>query len=321
MSTCGPSPLRDERGFSLAEVIAACGVLAIIALGSAQIMSLMSAGLRNSRLTLSIDEVTDQMRSAMASRQTCTLNLGGTAVIPGAPSTILNRKIRFFDAGNAPVRTVVDLDQAGEAELDFKNLEILSGVQLAARSYLALIRLGVEKKDVLGATFVSREIPARVEVDGAGKITSCILGIAPELTISNATPTPSPAAPVTPAQPTAKELCEQASGGMMSIDPATGKCAPLKLTDFSGSPTEAKCAAGYELPPAIDPYFVCDAIEPDGYEIPDSGVYSEFPDGTVIGPDEALITTDMSKNTCKCAYRSDINSAGWSCVAHCMKSP
>ena len=321
---CGAS-LRGEKGFSLVEALVACALIVVSAVAAAQIIGQMSLGLRNSRLTLAVDSLSEQMRSAMASRKTCTQNLSGTSVTPSQPVTVANRKISFFDVTGTAVRTVVDLDTGASNELTTKALELVPGVQITTSSYLASVRVSVEKTDVLGATFITREFPALVDVDAAGKVVSCILNISPELTIGHPSTgaTPDPTSSVI-SIPTPEELCKIASGGMMAINPKTGKCEPIELTTFNGSATRAQCGPGHEFPPTMDPYFLCDATEPANFDwdsIVSGGPVEHFPDGSVQEAPVMFPEADLETNSCSCIYRNDVPQTGWTCTAKCMKSP
>ena len=315
----------SEKGFSLVEALVACALIVVSAVAAAQIIGQMSLGLRNSKLTLAVDSLSEQMRSAMASRKACTQNLSGTSVSPTAPTTVANRKISFFDAAGSAVRTVVDLDAARSNEITAKALELVPGVQVTTSSYLASVRLSVEKSDVLGATFVTREFPALVDVDAAGKVVSCILNISPELTIGHPAKgaTPDPSSGVV-GIPTPEELCKVASGGMMAINPKTGKCEQIELTKFKGSATRAQCGAGYEFPPTMDPYFLCDATEPANFDWDSavgSGPTEHFPDGSVQEAPVMFPQVEQETNSCSCVYRNDVPQTGWTCTANCMKTP
>ncbi len=182
---------------------------------------------------------------------------------------------------------------------------------------LALI---VEKKDVIGAVTVVRNVPLKMDIGADGKVTSCIGSPTAEVNLNGlqtAVPTPLPAA--TPAEPMNDivTVCRVASGGAMAVDPVTGYCIPVVAQPFPGTETEASCPAGWKLPNPNDPDF-CEAVEPSGRDDDDWLAPREMEDGSYMDAPPVFTSTVPSTNTCKCIFAVGINKNGWKCVAMCV---
>lgn len=154
---------KNNRGFSLVEIVIAAGILGFVTLATTTLMTMIAQTGGKARFENDVVNDLDRLRALLNKEHICTANLKGKSLTP-----ILSNPFKIVE---------VKKDASGNYIKDTKNLSDLDAdvrLQLDPSSKLAILKFKFESKTkITGPNEVYRDMFLYANVDASNKITDC----------------------------------------------------------------------------------------------------------------------------------------------------
>lgn len=227
--------MRDQRGYSILEVVASLVIVGLASFSFMDVMQLMSVSsaidMQNAAVTDMLDSITESFAD---NDETCSKNLGALPFNPNNPNGMAVDRLQRFDMNGVAVDTIAETGaQIGNTGLSVVSLRLLPAAILSATYAVGRLEIKLQRGQGSTAAQFVREIPLYLYIANS-RVMFC-------------STSPSNKAS------TGSKLCEMAYGGWGFYNVEYDYCEDDPRVRWFDSPDKrtATCPAGYKL--AADP--------------------------------------------------------------------
>lgn len=295
--------MKNERGFSLIELVTSIAIGAILLLIIGASIDYMLTARRTLNQNAATIELTHLTRVLLANRASCTLNLKDQALSMASPAGTVITELKELDATTATAgRTMASVSGTPTPQEGYtvQEMRIVPRSQVSFDRILADFKIKLELERVIGSRTKEESFPVLARVV-SGQIVECV-AIEPEVSDLNRA-----------------DFCLFVTGSRR-YDPVTKQCLNPTVQCFTGTRNAAQCGAGFALKPGFD---ACQTRMPAGFADPTPAFSVDYGGGG-SHPWRASysIGERTGANSCSCDYAVDLGSLsnGALCEACCIST-
>lgn len=282
----------DQAGFSLMELLIACGIFGILAATTVGVFSSMIFQKSRIDRLRGNSQLVSELKLVLSDRARCSKNLAGLALQPVVGDERAVAKIANFDKDGNEMETVAEVRQDASA-ITVSDLRLVTKGIIETDKLIADLIItpgnGAEAATVSNSEY---RLPVGLTVQG-GVVIECTSNVTPAKT----------------------DICQSIGA---TLDPKSGNCVPMKRTCHTGSSEKASCPAG-AIPDMS--WRTCACVSPPGFVDPlrKDRLYH---DGRIVpsGPRPSVNRFDEASKSCNCVYGNDIDPAGWTAQICCLSA-
>lgn len=284
-------PLKSQSGLSLVELLTTIAIVGIIAVGTLRVFAIAEGASKQAEARVQLTGIADQIRSGLASRNTCTRNLRGLALNPSEVNPVPVASLSYFDSRGRATKAIVS---PNPQNLEGYRVQLVPKVQVSASEVLGDIE--IQSLNAQGQITSRRKVPVIARMSGSS-IESCITGVDGEIDVREKT-------------------CIMTGDEYSFWNPDSQECESRRRYEyktFYGTPTAAECAED------MQPEGWCWAEAPRGWRDPGRTISRVYPDGSVEIAGADPYRCWISRRKCTCVYAVDIETSGFKSAIPCYK--